>query len=215
MAREQPHPLFPRCIAFVDGQNLFYSAKEAFGRAYPDYDVKALAARICQRQNWILAEIRFYTGVPDASDNPFWNHFWTAKLAQMGRSGIVIYSRPLRYRNVVIRLPDGRAGTRLVGQEKGVDVRIALDVVRAAYEDRCDVILLMSQDQDLTEAVDEVKAIARRRGRWIRVACAYPYSPAVQNTRGIDKTDWIKIERSDYETCLDSRDYRPKQKGGS
>jgi len=212
MTREHPRPLFPRCIAFVDGQNLFYSAKEAFGRTYPDYNVKALVAHICQRQNWIVAEIRFYTGVPDAADNPFWNHFWTAKLAQMGRSGIVIYSRPLRYRNIVIRLPDGRAGTRLVGQEKGVDVRIALDVVRAAYEDRCDVILLLTQDQDLTEAVEEVKAIGRRGGRWIHVACAYPSSPTSQNARGVDRTEWIRIGRDDYEACLDPRDYRPKQR---
>ena len=28
---------------------------------------------------------RFYTDVPDAADNPFWNHFWQAKGAQMGR----------------------------------------------------------------------------------------------------------------------------------
>lgn len=38
----------------------------------------------------------------------------------------------------------------------------------------------------------------------------YPYSPVVKTYRGINKTDWIRIEKSDYDKCLDGRDYRPK-----
>jgi len=45
--------------------------------------------------------------VPDATDNPFWNHFWVAKGAQMGREGVHVFTRPLRYRNKEITLPDG------------------------------------------------------------------------------------------------------------
>jgi hypothetical protein len=82
-------PAIKRAIAFVDGQNLFYAARNAFGHAYPNYDVASLAAAICQQQNWNLAHVRFYTGIPDASDDPFWSHFWTARLAQMGRQGSV------------------------------------------------------------------------------------------------------------------------------
>jgi len=36
-------PQTKRAIAFVDGQNLFYAAKEAFGYSHPNYDVLALA----------------------------------------------------------------------------------------------------------------------------------------------------------------------------
>jgi len=36
-------PANPRAIAFVDGQNLFNAAKEAFGYTYPNYDVLKLA----------------------------------------------------------------------------------------------------------------------------------------------------------------------------
>lgn len=35
-------PSIKRTAAFIDGQNLFYSAKEAFGRHFPDYDPIAL-----------------------------------------------------------------------------------------------------------------------------------------------------------------------------
>ncbi|MDE2823271.1 MAG: hypothetical protein OXK79_07175 [Chloroflexota bacterium] len=32
-----------RAVTFVDGQNLFHSAREAFGYTYPNYNVSALA----------------------------------------------------------------------------------------------------------------------------------------------------------------------------
>ncbi len=64
-----------RAFVFVDGQNLFRSAKEAFGYAYPNYDVKLLAEKICLNQGWSLDKVNFYTGVPDLQDNSFWHNF--------------------------------------------------------------------------------------------------------------------------------------------
>ena len=148
-------PKTKRAIAFFDGQNLFYAAKEAFGSRYPDYEPKALANAICDARGWSLSEARFYTGVPDRRDNARWNLFWSAKLAQMGRTGIRTFSRPLRYRNQTIEHKDGTFETVLVGQEKGIDVRIAIDIVALAHRSAYDVALLFSQDQDLSEAADE------------------------------------------------------------
>jgi hypothetical protein len=58
-------------IAFIDGQNLFYSAKNAFGHMYPNYDVLALAASLCKARCWQLEQVRFYSGIPDAADDAF------------------------------------------------------------------------------------------------------------------------------------------------
>jgi uncharacterized LabA/DUF88 family protein len=204
-------PPVKRTIAFLDGQNLFYAAKNAFGYRWPNYDPLLLARSVCQPQGWHLRETRFYTGLPSPQDDPFWNHFWTAKLAQMGREGIRTHARHLKYRNQTVHLPGGGSTTILVGSEKGIDVRLALDVVAAARDNTCDVALLFSQDQDLAEVVDEVRTISIQQGRWIKLACAYPVSPTSTNTRGINKTDWIKIDRTAYDACLDSRDYRPKK----
>ena len=99
-----------------------------------------------------------------------------------------------------------------VGQEKGVDVRIALDVVRLALKNSYDVALIFSQDQDLSEAVDDVKMISRLEKRWIKLACAYPASPTYDNKRGINGTDWIQINKKTYESCIDPVDYRRKAK---
>ncbi len=202
-------PPVKRTVAFVDGQNLFHSARESFGYTYPNYDVPALARAICKPQGWQLDQVRFYTGMPDPTDDPFWNHFWLHKLAMLGRQGVLVYSRPLRYRNRRVRLPNGTEHTYLAGEEKGIDVRIALDIVRMAHHNEYDVALVFSQDQDLSEVAEEVRTIAREQGRWLKMACAFPTSPTSRNRRGINKTDWIPIDRIMYDACLDRRDYRP------
>jgi uncharacterized LabA/DUF88 family protein len=206
-------PEIKRAVAFLDGQNLFYGVKEAFGYRYPNFHPGALVRAICELKGWQPAIIRFYTGIPILEIKPFWHKFWTAKLSSMNREGIITFSRPLRYRHQSIPLADGTETTALVGQEKGIDVRIALDIVRLAAENAYDVALIFSQDQDLSEAVDEVRKISTSQDRWIKAVSAFPRSVLSHNTRGINGTDWFPIERELYDACLDSRDFRPKEAG--
>lgn len=107
-------------------------------------------------------------------------------------------------------MPDGSVHSYRSGEEKGIDVRIALDIIRLALKREYDVALIVSQDQDLSEVAEEVRYIAREQQRWIKVACAFPSSPAGSKRRGIAKTDWIEIEKGTYDACLDRRDYRPQ-----
>ena len=207
-------PPVKRAVAFIDGQNLFHSARSAFGYTYPNYDVTKLALAVCGTHGWRLEEVRFYTGVPDARDHAFWNYFWSHKFAMMGRQKVRVFSRTLRYRNHRVRLPDGSEHTFMAAEEKGVDVRMAIDVIRMAHHRQYDVALVFSQDQDLSEVADEVRVISREQDRWIKIASAFPVSPVIGRQRGINKTDWIPIERATYDTCLDPRDYRPKKGTG-
>src|SRR5207249_11348498 len=107
-------------------------------------------------------------------------------------------SRPLCYRNKRVKLPDGRVHTFLSGEEKGIDVRIALDVIRMAHHQEYDVAVVFSQDQDLSEVAQEIRTIASEQDRWIKVACAFPFSPTTRNRRGVERTDWIHIDRATY-----------------
>lgn len=198
-------------VAFVDGQNLFHCAREAFGYTFPSYDVLALAKTICAERGWDLLQCRFYTGVPDKADNAKGHHFWTAKTAQMGRQGVHVYTRSLRYRNKRFTLPDGSVHTTLIGEEKGIDVRLALDIIRLAHGQAYDVALVFSQDQDLSEVADEIRTISREQKRWVKIASAFPASPTAKNRRGINGTDWVRIDRGVYDSCLDPRDYWPKK----
>jgi hypothetical protein len=110
-----------------------------------------------------------------------------------------------------VRLPDGTEHTYLAGEEKGIDVRIAIDVIRMAHGGQYDVALIFSQDQDLSEVAAEIRTIASEQQRWIKVACAFPLSPTTRNRRGINAADWLAIDRATYDACLDRRDYRPSQ----
>lgn len=199
-----------RAIVFFDGQNLFHGAKEAFGYTYPNFDPEKLARSVCAKMSWQLAQARFYTGVHTLEGNEHWHRFWEKKLAMMGRQGVRIFCRDLRYQNTTIQLPDGSQQTAAVPQEKGIDVRIALDVVSCVLEGSCDVAVIFSQDQDLSEVADEVRKISRRENRWIKVASAFPVGPTSRNRRGINGTDWITIDRATYDACIDPRDYRPQ-----
>lgn len=205
MAAEPP---IQHAIAFVDGQNLFYAAREAFNYDYPNYDIRALAQAVCSAQGWQLKQVRFYTGGPARGDDRRKHLFWSAKLLSMSRQGVETFTREVRYRQEAVRLPDGSTRTIRIGEEKGIDVRIAVDVIRLAHRAEYDVALLFSQDQDLAEVAEELRVIAREQNRWIRVASAFPVSAVSVNKRGINRTDWIRIDRATYDSCIDPYDYR-------
>ena len=209
MTRE---PALKNAVVFFDGQNLFHAAQEAFGYKTPNFDPIKLAGALCSPRGWKVWQIRFYTGVHVAWRTPFWHAYWTNKLAIMGYRGVKTIARPLRYRDRTVDLPDGSKFTFPTAEEKGIDVRIALDLIRMAHRNEYDVGLIFSQDQDLAE---EIRVIAREQGRWIRLASAFPATAAYSKTRGIDKTDWIPFDKALYDSCIDPRDYRPKTGGGA
>jgi uncharacterized LabA/DUF88 family protein len=237
LAPARPEPAVKRTIAFIDGQNLFHAAKSAFGYSFPNYDPVALADRVCAANGWTRSQIRFYTGMPGAAEDPGRHRFWTNKLVVLRRQGVHVYTRPLRYRDKVthwpgtvrillpggVELPAGTpldrddgsllpAGTQFrvssSADEKGVDIRIALDILKLAFANAYDVAVVFSQDQDLSEVAEEIPAIARLQRRWIKSACAFPDSAASHNHRGINRTQWVPIDKAIYDACIDPFDYR-------
>lgn len=202
-----PEPAIKRAIAFIDGQNLYHHARAAFEVTHPNYDVLALARTICQSNGWFFKAARFYTGTPELADDPLWHNFWAKKLLAIKRQGVHVFSRRLRYRETEVKIGD-EAHSITVGEEKGIDIRIALDCVSLSLSNDLDVAVIFSQDQDMSEVVDEIKKIARLQKRWIKVACAYPLSPTASNRRGINGSQWVPFDKTVYSRCIDSHDYR-------
>lgn len=201
-----------RAIAFFDGQNLFRHAKDAFGHFHPNYDPLKLASAVCKNRGWETPAVRFYTGTPDAKISPMWHGYWANRLLSMRRNGILVVSRPTRYHWEEFTCDHGKAHRFPTEQEKGIDVRLALDVIRLTLGNQLDVALIFSQDQDLAEVAKEIPEIARSQGRWIKVACAYPDSATATSKRGIDHTDWFPMKQDFYDACLDPHDYRPNRR---
>ena len=195
-------------MAFVDGQNLFQHAKAAFGHHHPNYDPVRLHQTICRAHNWVPSLVRFYTGVPDASRDPTWHGYWMRRVLALKRAGVVVTTRRLQYRYRDAFDEFGELQQIEIAQEKGVDIRIALDIVRLARARQYDVAVIYSQDQDINEVVEEVWDIAREQSREVVLASAFLAGPNATFQRGINNTQWIKIDQQTYDSCLDHRDYR-------
>ena len=128
-----------RTLVLIDGQNLYHLAKNAWSSAsepqynWPSYDVEKLARTlVAMNPERILTEIRFYSGVQKRDIDPFWHGFWSNKLRYLKSKGIQIY----------------RGRINNAGKEKGVDVQLALDLIRATYQQQYDVAIIVSQDND-------------------------------------------------------------------
>ena len=193
-------------IVFIDGQNLYHLAKDAWHTnpmdkaslyAWPSYDVEKLAnALTAGEPGRTLTEIRFYTGVPNESSRPFWHGFWLNKIRYLRNGGIYVY----------------QGNINRGGQEKGVDVSLALDLVQAAHERRYDVAIIVSQDSDFSPAVSLAKQIATSQNRTLAFESAFPVGPGSASRRGIHGTTWVRIDQAMYDACLDPRDYRPARR---
>ena len=185
-----------RTLVLFDGQNLYRLAMRAYGPDdpynWPSYDVvklaKALVSRVPGRT---LAEVRFYTGVPDQAKGAFWNNFWNNKLRALQRQGVYVY----------------RGHLNSSGLEKGVDVSLAIDLVEATHQQSYDVAIVVSQDSDLNPAVAMAKQLAQNQNRTVDFESAFPLVPG-RRLFGIAGTSWIPIDKTTYDKCLDPTDYR-------
>ncbi len=94
------------------------------------------------------------------------------------------------------------------GREKGIDLRIGLDMLRLARHGEYDVAVLVSQDTDLNQAVDELMDLRRELDRWLVVENAFPYS----TTSGRPKfrlrscARWHVIDEATFQRIRDDTD---------
>jgi uncharacterized LabA/DUF88 family protein len=151
-----------RVVLFIDSQNLYKSARDAFGATdatgritesftFGQIDPVRLGNLICSRppsgQTRLLHQVRIYTGRPDSSKQP---KGYGANLAQCSaweRDGAKVIHRALRY---PIDWPSVKP------QEKGIDVALAIDFVTGAIDGLYDVGVICSTDTDLRPALEYV-----------------------------------------------------------
>jgi len=177
----RPSPL--RVIVFIDGQNLYNDCKRLFGKG--EVHPHLLAQELCgprfgnDRQ---LVQVRFYTGIHTPNRSPSMNAYMTRRIERMKLEGVWVFSRPLKYTREYVEERNNPGVFKKIwkGREKGVDVRLALDLVMMAVEDRYDVAVVVSTDTDIDEAIEEVLHLRTRLGRWLAVenaVCVPPQDP--------------------------------------
>ena len=145
-----------RVAVFVDYQNMYHGARRTFADArsgspsFGHIDPAALAQLLVglgqvvdpERMLWATS---VYRGKPGFRSH---RKLLTAYGRQTSRwladSSLAVKTTPLRYRRV--DQPDGRTWR---AEEKGIDVLLAVDVVRGAYMDEFDTAVVASADSDL------------------------------------------------------------------
>jgi hypothetical protein len=151
-------PVTARVVVFLDYQNVYYCAREAFhppGAPSQDgqIDPVRLAELLARRSPFdrSLAQVRVYRGQPDATKDPEGLAAWSQQV-ETWRSDprVVVISRPLRYPS---------DWPRSKPQEKGIDVALAVDLVLMAIRREYDVGIVMSTDTDLKPALEKVEGL--------------------------------------------------------
>lgn len=202
-----------RTYVFIDGQNFYLSARAAFKLNFPNFDARAVGDLLAQKIGGAdAAQVYFYTGMPVAKYSPHWHKFWSNKIAALEEAGVHTFTRPLRY--LTETDPSQPTGYKILNtREKGIDLRIALDVMEAARRPDCTDIMIVSRDQDFYEVVEKIDHYCKFEGRDIEVWSAYPDGGnGPKHLRGIDGTRQLRILRDDYKLCIDPTDYRNTQK---
>ena len=115
----------------------------------------------------MLTGVRYYTGIHDPNRNPAEHGKMQRRLQAYDARGVRTIPMMLRY--------EKRAANQWRGREKGVDVRIAIDLLRLGQKGLYDVAIVVSEDSDLNEAIRDVYEL-RDYERWIAVENALPWS---------------------------------------
>lgn len=143
-----------RGFVFIDGSNFYHKLKElgsklAGKQHLLDFDYRNFSQWLVGKNQ--LAGVRYYVGAIRRSNHDEKSEQLYANqqklLAKLSRQNIQVVLGTL------IKHPDRSF------HEKGVDVRLAVEMIRFAREDAYDVAYLLSSDTDLVAAVEEVQSL--------------------------------------------------------
>jgi DNA-binding transcriptional regulator YhcF (GntR family) len=190
-----------RVIVFMDYQNVHGWARRQFlpFGAHPadgHVDPLSLSQLLVQRRRRPseLTEVRVYRGRPSPDHQPRAAAANDRQAAVWQRSGkVTAIRRPLRYPP---DWPDSPA------TEKGIDVAIAIDLVRLAMSKKYDAAVLVSADTDLLPAIETIYDL---RLAHIEVAT---WSGANRLRFPSSQLPWCHyLTKTDYQSVEDPTDY--------
>ncbi|MDP2669206.1 MAG: NYN domain-containing protein [bacterium] len=148
-----------RAIVFIDGNNFYYKLKDFTAEKTEvlkllDFDYQGFAKNLVKNNN--LAEIRYYVGAIRRQNGT--NKAKSEKLYANQQKLL----RKLQQQNIPVVLGNLIQHPDKSFHEKGVDVRIAVEMIRFAREDRYDIAYLLSSDTDLVPAMEEVRSFNKQ-----------------------------------------------------
>lgn len=195
-----------RVVVFVDHNNAYKDARRAFFEDYDpgvmgQYAPRLLGDLLIARgpAGRTLEEVRLYTGRPDGSRDA------RTYAAHMRQSAAWAKQARVRQLYRALRYPPNYPASPAV--QKGVDVALAVDVVRLFVEKRFDVGIVVSTDTDLVPALEAVIEIHGSDALPIEVA-AWRSERSQKRLRVAGKNVYcFELALADYGAVRDLTDY--------
>lgn len=162
-----------RLKVFIDYQNVYHGAREAFGLrdAHPvEGHIRPLRLALLLKQlsepvdpGRSLTEVAIFRGEPTTRSHALLQAAFHKQVAAWRSHAplVRVTTRPLRY-NATGWDHTGKPIAWDTGEEKGIDVLLALDIVLGAVRDAYDVAVLVSGDTDLIPAIDAALDLGKR-----------------------------------------------------
>ena len=198
-----------RVILFVDEQNFYQGARRAFynkdshftrGNFHPVELGRLICARlpIGVSEPRSLHQVRVYTGLTDPTKEPKSHAPHMKRCSAWEAAGAVVIARPLRY-------PKDWKPSK-PGEQKGVDVALAIDFVDLALDGEYNVGVIASTDSDLRPALEFV---LRRFPDTRRVEVASWWNNRSQSRLTVPGASiWChRLDENDYKSVADLTDY--------
>lgn len=166
-----------RVMIFIDGSNFYHGLKECRGKA--NIDFAHLIKKLAQADR-DLVRVYYYNAPVNRGEVPE-KKYKSQQRFFAGLQALDYLELKLGY---LERRPDGAV------VEKGVDVKIAADMVAFAAKNLYDVAILVSADGDFAAAIQHVKDMGKH------VEVAYPRSAKIAHLKKV--CDRFVLLQDDY-----------------
>lgn len=211
-----------KAIVFVDANNWYHNVKKFFRPG--EISIKKISDLISNNLKFNLIEIRWYASIPDIADGEEVYYEHMRFLSDLEKEGIKVITRKLqrlsskeiikKKRETIDSLDLCDNCNPLIEasfldladinrKEKGIDVWIAIDMVRKSIvEKECDICILISGDTDFVPAVKLIKKAGKNV---LSAFVPFGYSTELRNS-----TEYFIIRKDTLTKCF--RDYKGKKK---
>ncbi|MDO8664726.1 MAG: NYN domain-containing protein [Candidatus Liptonbacteria bacterium] len=148
-----------RALVFIDGNNFYFKLKDMISSKTEvfkllDFNYSSFSKNLVRDNNFI--EARYYVGAIKRQNGA--NKNKSEKLYANQQKLIA----KLQQQNIPVILGNLIQHPDKTFHEKGVDVKIAVEMIRFAREDKYDIAYLISSDTDLVPAVEEIKSFNKQ-----------------------------------------------------
>jgi len=204
-----------RVGVFIDGQNVTIGARYAFGHGnmHPLLLARALAG------DNELVEVRYATGIPSPEVDADRYQQQRRRHDLMVATDVVVLEKPLRYRwewsirDRDLGPPQKRQGdvtkarvkSRYRGQEKGIDVWLALDALVMCVRDDLDCVIVATADSDMDLVRDYVRMVPGQEQTKVVQARVLNDTHELRQSPSWDET--VAIDRAVFDECRDDFNY--------